>query len=67
MFATIKSLFNSTANVAQMIEQGTEQGLDEVIALRAQRQISNQQALAELTKEYEAAGLGKLDQSTTDA
>ncbi len=64
MFATIKSLFASTANVAQIIEQGTEQGLDEVKALRAQRQLANASELAALQAEFTKAGLGTIDQST---
>ncbi len=64
MFATIKSIFASTRNAAQIIEQATEQGLDEVKALRAQRQLANSTELAKLTEAYEKAGLGSLDQST---
>ena len=65
MFATIKSIFASTRNIAQMVEEGTEQGLDEVKALRAQRQITNQADLAKLQAEFKEAGLGTIDQSTT--
>ena len=48
-----------------MVEEATEQGLDEVKALRASRQLTNQAELALLTKEYADAGLGELTTSNT--
>ncbi|NRA77117.1 MAG: hypothetical protein HRU18_02820 [Pseudoalteromonas sp.] len=60
MLKTIASIFRSSHNVAQILEQGTEQALDEVTALRARRQLTNEADLAELTKEYADAGLGEL-------
>ena len=65
MFAAIGSLFRSMNNAAQVLEQGTEQALDEVTSLRARRQLTNQADLAELTAEYASAGLGDLKVSTT--
>ena len=59
MLKTIKSLFNSTANIAQSIEQVTEQGLDEITALRKQRQLHNATAYALLEEEFKKAGLGE--------
>jgi hypothetical protein len=65
MLSAIASLFRSANNAALMIEQATEQGLDEVVALRAQRQITNQADLAALMAEYSTAGLGELKTSQT--
>lgn len=64
MFATIGSIFRSTNNMAMVLEQGTEQALDEVTALRARRQLSNAADLAELNELLETAGMDVLQTST---